>query len=268
MLLNAASTCATVYDSPSRWAPTPSRSLAARLSLIVISSTVDGSASRPATTRAPSTSVPNFVSVAAATSARFGARGMMIPNTSRAANHATPRTRANARSCVGVGGTEPPTRICTSAERLDALNRANAVSLRRAPAAADSTTAPTTPTTNASTTLSATADGSRRGPASRPRPPQQPPSRRHGTGSRRHPPRRQATDPTATPHSRPPPPSHTQDGQTPQIQSASTPNRDLQRHDRLSDERTAGSRPQRRTRPSGQATTESHISTTAKPRRL
>ena len=142
-------TCAGVNDAASRWPPTPRCSCAARLSPIVISSTADGSAARPATIRGRSTTLPSFVS-SGATRIKFGAKETGRPIPRPTAKAETSGTRPKARSCADVGS--PPRNSCTDAARLDLLNRASAASLRRAPAAVASTTAPTTPTSNVSTT--------------------------------------------------------------------------------------------------------------------
>ncbi len=70
---------------------------------------------------------------------------------SPAAKAETFGTRPNARICFAVGRPKPVI-TCTVAARLEAMNRANAESVRRAPATVARTTAPTTPTSNVSTT--------------------------------------------------------------------------------------------------------------------
>src|SRR5207245_1897137 len=109
-----------------------------------------GRAVRPATTRGRSTTVPRRVSPAPAIALRLGTLENTSATVRRAANASTSGTRRKARSCEAVGS---PANSSRSAARLDALNRASADSVRRAPAAAESTTAPTTPTNNVSTPM-------------------------------------------------------------------------------------------------------------------
>ncbi len=144
-----ASTCSGVNAVPARWSPTPRWSCPASVSPIVTSSAALGSAARPATTRARSTTVPKRSSRASATAEICGAWVTSNASPSNGPTASTPFTFSKAWSCDPVAS---PTVNSRSDVRLATLNRASADCERRAPAAVDSTTAPTAPTNSVRTT--------------------------------------------------------------------------------------------------------------------